>query len=171
MNVSAAPFCILKYQVSFNPPSWESACDVNGRQLRFCIRESWNIQAPESYQKTEQGKHRQGEQGVQRWFQSRSEMRSETQMQAVETEAKEQWWISLVNDLCTWRTTYSWGFRIARHWKLSRITGKTLQVLETFPPCQWVQRFFDFWLIFRKTKCYQFPSGSLIPLNCFFKSD
>lgn len=40
LNVFAVPFCVLKHQERFNPPSWKSVCDENGRQLLFRTGES-----------------------------------------------------------------------------------------------------------------------------------
>lgn len=59
--VFAMLFCILKYQVSFNPARWESVCDMNSRQLCEGQLKYSGIRVVSE----EQGKHSQWELGVQ----------------------------------------------------------------------------------------------------------
>lgn len=100
--VFAMLFCILKYQVSFNPARWESVGDMNSRWLCEGQLKYSGIRVISE----ELGKHSQWELGVQDWFQSISELGSETWMRAEETEAKRtvmnilsQWFMYLTQNL------------------------------------------------------------------------
>lgn len=146
-------FCILKYQVSFNPPRWHSVCDMNGRdnsvwgRTKIFRHQSHIRGAGEAQTEGTGSRGLISELRYLRWDLGECKLRRQRQ--------KEQWWIFSVSDLCTWRKTYLWGFRIAGHGKLEQITGKSLQVLEALSSCQWIQPILRALINFqKKTECY-----------------
>lgn len=159
-------FCILKYQVSFNPPRWHSVCDMNGRDSSVwgrtkIFRHQSHIRGAGEAQTEGTGsrglisEHIWDGIWVNASWGGRGRKSSDEYSQSVI-------YVLDVKPVCE-----ALGLQGMGSW--NRSLERAFKFLKPSHLVNEFSQFFELWLIFKKR--LSVTAGSLIPWNCFFKGE